>query len=250
MSWTLSDGLLPLWRPVGAPPEAVLAVTTRLGGVSEPPFASLNLGRSTPDAPDAVTENRRRVLRALGLDPERLATAGQVHGTRLVTVEEPGLKRDTDGLVTRTPGLALAVSAADCLPILFAAPSVVAAVHSGWRGTADGMPRAALAAVANAAGVSAGDVLVFIGPGIGPCCYRVGAEVAARFPAAAVRSVNDVPHVDLGLAARLQLEQAGVPADAITDSPACTACHPDWCFSHRRDQGRTGRLWGVAALRS
>ncbi len=239
-----------MWRPDPEPEGAVIAMTTRLGGVSTPPFDRLNLGRSTVDAPDAVTENRRRVLAALGLDPTRLATAGQVHGTRVTAVTQPGLAPETDGLVTREAGLALAVSGADCLPIVFYAPTVVAAAHSGWRGTADGMPRQALEAVTTAAGVAAREVRVYIGPGIGPCCYRVGPEVAARFPAAAVRSVAGAPHLDIALAARLQLEQAGVPAESIVDPPACTSCHPEWCFSHRRDQGRTGRLWGVTALRS
>jgi polyphenol oxidase len=250
MHWTLTNGALPLWRPEPAPAGAVIAVTTRVGGVSSPPFDRLNLGRSTDDAPEAVTENRRRVLAGLALEPERLATAGQVHGTRVARVTEPGLVRETDGLVTTTPGLALAVSGADCLPILLSAPGAVAAAHSGWRGTADGMPAAVLTALQEAAGVPAREVRAYLGTGIGPCCYRVGSDVAQRFAAEAVRDVNGHLHVDLALAARRQLEHAGVPPEAIIDPPACTACKPDWCFSHRRDHGRTGRLWGVAAVRA
>jgi hypothetical protein len=195
-----------------------------------------------------VEENRRRVLDALGLDPARVATAGQVHGTRITRVHAPGLHSGTDGLVTPVPGLVLAVSGADCLPLLFAAPGAVAAAHSGWRGTAEGMPGAALDAVLALASAVPLDVRVFMGPCIGACCYRVGSEVAERFPAAAVHRGGDGPRVDLAAAARLQLEARGVPALAIDDPPACTACHPRWCFSHRRDRGVTGRLWGLIAL--
>jgi copper oxidase (laccase) domain-containing protein len=136
------------------------------------------------------------------------------------------------------------------MPILLAAPGVIAAAHSGWRGTADGMPRASLDAIRRIGSVEARDVRVFMGPCIGPCCYRVGPEVARRFPSDAVRPHDDGPHVDLAAAVRLQLEAAGVRPDAIDDPPACTACHPEWLFSHRRDQGRTGRMWGLITLTS
>src|ERR1043165_6545550 len=188
VSWMLSSGAVPMWRPDPAPHRTIIAATTRLGGRRGPPYDALNLGRSTSDAAHAVTENRLRVLAELGLDPERLATAGQVHGTRVARVTAPGLAHETDALVTTEPGLALAVSGADCLPIMISAPRAVAAAHSGWRGTADGMPSQVLHALLDAAHVAPEDVLVFLGPGIGACCYRVGSEVATRFPAAAVRS--------------------------------------------------------------
>ena len=246
--WTLDlDDAVPAWRWRPAT-QAILAFSTRRGGVSEGPYHSLNLGRSTRDRPAAVAENRRRLLTALGVDPARLANAGQVHGAVVRPARAPGLHPDCDGLVTTTPGLALAVTAADCLPILYHAPGAVAAAHAGWRGTAEGAPERALSAVCTAAGVPPSQVSVHLGPCIRGCCYVVGPEVAARFPAAALRDVDGTRYLDLPTAARMRLVAAGVPASALHDTGACTACEPSLYFSHRRDHGLTGRQWGVIAL--
>ena len=245
--WTLDhDPRLPLWRTVGDLPGARLAFTTRRGGGSAPPYDSLNLGRSTDDDPGAVAGNRARVLAALGLPATALATAGQVHGPRVVEAVAPGHHAECDALVTTRPGLALAVTTADCMSLLYAAPGAVAAAHAGWRGTAAGMPGAALAAVCAAAGCGPGDVSVHIGPCIRGCCYEVGDEVARRFPSSALRPVDGRQRLDLPTVAREALRAAGVPDPAIHDTGACTMCEPAWYFSHRRDAGRTGRLWGVA----
>ncbi len=248
MSWILetSQQVL-LWRPAFTPAGCAVAMTTRRGGVSLAPYDELNLGRSTADAPESVTENRRRVLAALSLDPERLATAGQIHGTHVSEATGAGLHTETDALLTRQSGLAIAVSGADCLPLVLCSGDVVAAAHSGWRGTVDGMPLAVLRATLESSGAPAKDTYAYLGPCIGPCCYVVGEAVAGRFPAAAVvRRASNV-FVDMGRAVRLQLEAAGVPEAHIVDPPACTSCATELCFSHRRDQGLTGRLWGLAA---
>ena len=246
--WKLDDlHSVPHWRPA-VPAGAVLAFSTRRGGVSVPPYDTLNLGRSTPDDTGAVIENRSRLLAALALSPGSLATAGQVHGARVVQVDVPGHQPECDALVSRAPGLALAVTTADCMSLLYSAPGAVSAAHAGWRGTADGMPAAALTAVCACAGCGPEHVQVHIGPCIRGCCYEVGDEVASRFPATALRTGPGRPRLDLPTAARLALEAAGVPSDSIHDTGACTACEPYWYFSHRRDQGRTGRLWGVAAV--
>ena len=246
--WILDAGApLPLWRPDDADSEFVLAFTTRRGGVSATPFESLNLGRSTTDSAEAVLENRRRVLQALSIAPESQVTAGQVHGAAVRRAERPGHVPDCDGLLTTVPGLALAVTTADCMPILYAAPHAVAVAHSGWRGTAARMPLTTLDAVRATAGVEGGQVAVHLGPCIRGCCYEVGPEVARLFPAAAVTSSGDRFRLDLPTAARLQLGEAGV--NRIEDVGACTACEPYWYFSHRRDHGLSGRQWAVAALR-
>jgi len=247
--WTLDrDRPVPAWRLEPAPAGVVLAFSTRRGGVSVGPYRSLNVGRSTRDRPEAIAENRRLLLNLLGLDPHRLATAGQVHGRTVAHVEHPGQHPDCDALVTTTPGIALAVTAADCLPILYAAPGAVAAAHSGWRGAAAGAPEVALAALCAAAGTEPDAVSIHLGPAIRGCCYQVGPDVAARFPAAAIRPAGEGLHLDLPTATRLRLLAAGASAEAIHDTGACTACEPDWYFSHRRDHGLTGRQWGVAAL--
>jgi YfiH family protein len=248
--WTLEERTpVPHWTLREADPGAVLAFSTRRGGISLAPFDSLNLGRSTADDPANVAENRRRFLTQNGLAVDRLATAGQVHGARVVEVLAPGHHAECDALVSTVPGIALAVTTADCMSLLYHAPGGVAAAHSGWRGTADGMPVAALRALCERTGVEPQAVSVHLGPCIRGCCYEVGAEVAARFPAEAIRRTGNGLRLDLPTAARSALLAAGVPADGVHDTGACTACSPQWYFSHRRDEGRTGRLWGVAAVR-
>jgi len=249
--WTLdASAEVPLWRPADRDPEVVLAFSTRRGGVSAAPYDSLNLGRSTGDRAEDVTKNRRRLLHALALDHDRLATAGQMHGVRVVAVEAPGHTPACDALLTRRPGVPLAVSTADCMSLLFHATGTVAAAHAGWRGTADGIPRATLLALCAAAGVAPQRVTVHLGPCIRACCYEVGDDVARRFPAAAVRRAGAAWHLDLPHAARLQLLEAGLPPDSLHDSGACTACDASWYYSHRRDRERTGRHWGIVALRA
>ena len=248
--WTLdADAAPPVWRRLPSPPGAILGFSTRRGGVSDGPYDSLNLGRSTDDRPESVDENRRRLLTRLGLDPVRYANAGQVHGTTVTRVAGPGLHPDCDALVTTIPGLALAVTAADCTPILYVAPGAIAAAHAGWRGTADGIPEATLAALCAAAGASPEAVSIHLGPCIRGCCYEVGPEVASRFPAAALRRAGPALRLDLPTAIRQRLLGAGAAADSIDDTGACTACDPGGYFSHRRDHGITGRQWGVVALR-
>lgn len=228
---------------------AVLAFSTRAGGVSRAPFDTLNLGRSTEDDPEAVMENRRRFLQTLGLDRGRLSTAGQVHGARAVEVTGAGHVEACDALWTRTPGVALAVTAADCMPILYRAPGVVAAAHAGWRGIAGRLPRLTLDAIVTGTGHAPADVVVALGPCIRACCYVVQADVARRFGAKAVQRRDGALHLDLITAVRDQLLDAGIRKEAISDAGVCTACDVERCFSHRRDHGRTGRMWGVVAIR-
>src|SRR5262252_6148695 len=121
--WTLDETTtVPHWRPRRRRPGAVLLFSTRRGGVSRAPYDTLNLGRSTEDHAEAVRENRERLLRLASLEPDRLATAGQVHGARVVEVVAPGHHPECDALVTRVPGVVLAVTTADCMALLYQAP--------------------------------------------------------------------------------------------------------------------------------
>jgi hypothetical protein len=225
-----------------------MAFSTRRGGISQPPYDALNLGRSTRDRPEAVEQNRRRLLSALGLDSTRLATAGQVHGATVTRAREGGLHPACDALVTTAPGLTVAVSAADCLPVLLTGPRAVAAVHAGWRGAAAGAPAAALRALMACSEAAPSQVHAHLGPCIRDCCYRVGIDVARIFPEGAVRRDHDSLYLSLPVAVRQALVDEGVPPDAIEDTGACTSCEPHWYFSHRRDHGETGRQWGLVAL--
>jgi len=235
------------------------AFTTRRGGVSDGPFATLNLGRGAGDDPACVAENRRRALAALGVDLAGHVEATQVHGTAVavVTRADAGTAVEgADGLLTADAAVTLAVHAADCVPILLWDPrrGAVGAVHAGWRGTAAGIGGAAVAAMVRAFGTDPGDLRVALGPAIGPDHYEVGPEVVAAFQArpwarAVVRpGRGDRAFLDLWEANRRELIAAGVPPAQIWVSRRCTACHPAWWFSYRRD-GTTGRQAGLISPR-
>jgi purine-nucleoside/S-methyl-5'-thioadenosine phosphorylase / adenosine deaminase len=238
--------------PADGPVRA--AFSTRAGGVSEGPWAGLNLGSSTGDARPHVRENRARLCAALGLDPDRVTMGHQVHGTRVRATDAPtrpgrftgGLSRwpEGDALVTGSPGLPLLVLGADCLSVLLwrrddDAPRVAAA-HAGWRGLLGGI----LSALAPSVGPPS-RLAAAIGPGIGPCCYPVDAVLRDRFAAAFGDEVVRPPAVDLTAAARTALRRAGVPASAIVAVGGCTACEGARFYSHRRDGAVTGRQAGV-----
>jgi YfiH family protein len=206
-------------------PGGTALFTTRRGGVSEGPYASLNLGSWTDDDSQRVEENRERVREQAGM--ERLAQGRQVHGTR-IAVDAQGIE-EADGQVTTRPGVAAIVLVADCLPVALAGPAGVGVVHAGWRGLAAGVLEAGVEA--------AGAVCAAIGPGIGPCCYEVGDDVRAVFG-------TTEPTLDLKAIARGRLEAAGVRE--IHDCGLCTSCDAERFFSHRRDRGVTGRQAGLA----
>lgn len=234
MEWRERDGVKWLEADLGG---ARAAFSTRLGGVSEPPFDALNLGILTDDEPAAVVENRRRLATALGLDPEQVVFALQVHGTRLIHHPSDEQLPEADGHVVREAGPAPMVLAADCLPIALHGPGGLAMVHAGWRGLAGGIVGAATEAV--------GATSAAIGPGIGPCCYEVGDEVLEAF-ADLGGGIAEGRMLDLPEAARRRLAEAGV--ERIESACLCTSCERDLFFSHRRDHGSTGRQAGIAWL--
>jgi polyphenol oxidase len=206
-------------------PGGTALFTTRRGGVSEGPYASLNLGLWTDDDPTHVRRNRELAQGHTGA--ARLAQGRQVHGTRVV-VDGQGIE-DADGQVTTARGVAATVLVADCLPVALAGADSVGVVHAGWRGLAAGVLEAGVQAT--------GAVAAAIGPGIGPCCYEVGDDVRAAFG-------TQGPTLDLKAVARARLQAAGV--QEIHDCGLCTACDPERFFSHRRDRGVTGRQAGLA----
>lgn len=234
----------------GAPARA--AFSTRAGGVSAAPFRGLNLSADRGDDAAAVRENRRRLCTALGVDPDRVAMARQVHGAgvRVVGGDEhlgrfTGPLRgwpEADALVTREPGRALVVLAADCLPVLVWRRDrpAVAAIHAGWRGLVAGVVEAGVGALGAPDRLGAA-----VGAGIGPCCYPVSAEVRERFAARFGEDVVRGDAVDLVGAAERALVAAGVPAGSVTALGGCTSCDPARFWSHRRDGERAGRHCGV-----
>jgi YfiH family protein len=217
-------------------PGGHAAFSTRIGGVSRAPYESLNLGILTDDDQRLVAENRRRLTSAVGL--ERIVWGRQVHGTDIhVWDGEQSERPDADGHVTTVPGLGLLVIVADCLPIALVAPGRAAMLHCGWRGLADGIVERALQAFDEPPAAA-------IGPGIGQCCYEVGDEVLDAF--ADLDGVAEGRMLDLRAVARRKLDAAGVTR--IEDVDLCTSCRADLFFSHRRDNGVTGRQGGIAWL--
>lgn len=226
--------------------------STRAGGVSEGPFATMNLGRSVDDEPAKVEENHQRFAKSVGYARGRLYEASQVHGAAVLEPaleEEPSAvrSREADALVARARGAAVGVRTADCVPVLLADPrgGAVVAVHAGWRGVVAGVLGEALR-VLNAK--DPGALVAAIGPSIGPCCFEVGDDVAARLAQSAgdgivIRRGMEKPHVDLWRAVERQLRRAGVGAVDLLGE--CTACKPERYFSYRKDGQRSGRMLSV-----
>jgi polyphenol oxidase len=241
------------------------AFSTRGGGVSAFPEASLNLAGFDQDSAENIHENRRRFIDALGGD-WKLAACWQVHGTDVLVVRDPEDPRSEnercDALATNLKGVLLGVKTADCVPVIIGDPQsgACAAVHAGWRGTLDEIVRHALARMREEFGTEPKDVRSALGPAALGCCYEVGAEVIDSFrakftdadslfkPTAAGHAL-----VDLHEANHRQLVEAGVTPERIHALPLCTMCRPDLFFSYRQDRklyGRTGRLLSVIGMRA
>jgi hypothetical protein len=217
--------------------------TTRRGGVSDGPYASLNLGLLTDDDARAVDANRARLAGATGCPRERFLFGRQVHGAvvRRAT-EPPGPQRpvaEEDGQATALTGHPALAFGADCLPVLLASADAVGAVHAGWPGLAKGVIAEGVAALRELG--ASGPIHALVGPGARGCCYEVGEELHVTFARYAARVGER--NLDLAAIARAQLAEAGVAA--IHDSGLCTICTPELFFSHRRDRGVTGRQAGV-----
>ena len=245
------------WEPAGHWRAAALeacgvraAFSSRLGGVSAPPFASLNLGLSVGDDEEHVAVNRRRFAALAGFDPERVAVVRQVHGGAVRRAEAPGEVAVADGLCTDRPGLVLAISAADCAAVYLvdALRGAVGLCHAGWRGSAAGIAGRAVRVMAECFGSRPADLVAAVSPSIGPCCYEVAAPVLEAFagrPGVLRPGRPGHAQLDLWTANRLQLLEAGLGASRIHVAGICTSCQPELLFSHRRDGGRTGRMRAV-----
>ena len=205
-----------------------------MGGVSEGPYESLNLGILTDDEHERVERNRELLAEEAGIDGRSIAMGWQVHGSDVKEWDAlpDGELDKVDGHVTARDDLALLVIVADCLPVALAGGDRVAMVHCGWRGLAGGV-------LANAIALFDVPPAAAVGPGIGPCCYEVGDEVRSQFDERFAKGRM----LDLRAVAEDRLRAAGV--ERIEHVDLCTSCHEDLFFSHRRDSGVTGRQGGL-----
>jgi YfiH family protein len=232
-------------------PGARALFTSRRGGFSDGPFATLNLGRLTADEPEAVSRNRALVQSLAG---GRLAMIRQVHGARVLRLTDPSQAsgpaprwelEEADGQATASGGVAPIVLTADCLPIALAGGAAVAVLHAGWRGLVGGIIGHGVRAVRELGGEGR-QLVAAIGPGAGACCYEVGEEVHEQFRHHDGR-IRAGRNLDLKAIATEQLLAAGVTT--VHDVGLCTICSPpSLFFSHRRDRGVTGRQAGLVWL--
>lgn len=234
-------------------PHLIAAESTRHGGVSLAPFASLNLGLSTDDERENVLENRRRFFGVLGIETSQVASSFQVHGEQILYADSPGHRKGYDALLTDQPGVFVAVSVADCTPILIfdSKHGAVAAVHAGWRGTVAGLVTKTLTAMSVRFGTQGGDCFAHVGTCIDECSFEVGADVADHFTGDFKRFDNATQKffVDLKAANAAQLYTFGIPKRHVEISPFSTVTHNADYFSHRLERGTTGRMMAVIGVK-
>ena len=243
--------------------------STRMGGVSEGCYASMNLSFTKGDDPEKVRENYRRMADMLGMDMERMTLSFQTHTTnvRLVTEEDAGkgiVKErdytDVDGLITNIPGITLVTFYADCVPLYFVDPvhHAIGLSHSGWRGTVHRMGRVTLKAMKEAFGTKPEDVICAIGPSICQSCFEVGGEVIEEFQKEFdlfywkelfYAKENGKYQLDLWKANEIVLLEAGIQKEKLQITDICTRCNPEYLFSHRIMGNERGNLAAFLGIR-
>lgn len=238
---------------LGAFPHLIAVESTRHGGVSAAPYSSLNLGVNTEDNPAHIQQNRERFFAALGIQEAMVATSHQVHSDAVLIAETSGRREGYDAIVTNKKDLFVAVSVADCTPILVydARRQVVAAIHAGWKGTMLQIVRKTLETMQEAFGSQPEDCYAYIGTCIDECSYEVGEEVAQHF-GEAFKSWNAERQkfmLNLKAANKALLLNWGISEARIEVSPYSTVLNNDTYFSHRHEKGTTGRMMALIGMK-
>jgi len=244
---------------LGRIPNLVHFITTRAGGMSLPPYDSLNLGLHTADNSDDVRANRALLAKETGIGKEKFLYASQVHSGDVKIIDSKAIGNGvlssnprTDATITDLPGICLMVMVADCVPVLLYDPvkKVSAVIHAGWRGTVHKITSNTIQSMVGHFGCDPADILAGIGPSIGPCCYEVGEDVT-EFVEQSFGTTQDYlirkkdsskPHFDLWYANQKQLADNGVKPENIETSALCTMCNSETFFSSRASGGITGRF--------
>lgn len=247
------------------------AISTRIGGVSQSPYDSLNLALHVGDDSEKVLANRKKFAQSLGFQLEDIVTPNQVHGDKIFRAEEVHRGRgsqsyadsisETDALITNVKNLPLMLCFADCVPIMFVDVEnfAVGIAHGGWKGTLNKIAAKTFLAMKNNFGTTAEKCLVGIGPSIGACCYEVGANVVEtckkNFPNHDELIINRDGKIflDLWAANKIQLMEVGLPEKNIDVAGECTCCNSNWYFSFRdarkNNFSDTGRIAALIALK-
>lgn len=243
-------------------------VSTRTGGFSDPPFDSLNLGFHVGDDPEHVLKNRKRLAATIGIPLDHATIGRQIHSGNVTIISEEsrgkgcahhnGAINATDAMVTAVPDICVMILVADCVPMLFLDPvrRVIGVAHAGWNGTLQCVAQNTVRVMEKAFGSSPQDIVVGMGPSIGPCCYEVGPEVISRiqstFHTTKEYIVNESKdgkgYFDLWKANLKQLLHAGVEGNNIEMAQRCTCHNPELFFSHRHQKGDTGRFGAGIAI--
>lgn len=244
--------------------HVLVAFTERTGGVSPFPYRSLDLAGHVGDDPTLVNENRSIALRALGLfdHRDRLTMADQVHGENVEVVgpdlagagawaaRGPMPLPATDAMITCLESVPLLMCFADCVPVVLVAPGpCVAVIHAGWRGALASLPGKTALKLAEAARVDSTEIIAYVGPHIGGCCYQVGADLISQFRTAFGKVTRaGSSNLDLGLVVQESLSRTGVRACSVAHTGVCTAHQTERFFSHRAESGRTGRHGALGCI--
>lgn len=239
-------------------PALTHAFLGRTGGASSGHLLSLNMGRREEDTPENLAENKRRVADAFGIDAKKIFTVSQVHSDRIIVIDNPDTKPDqvkaleADAIITNIKGVAIGILTADCVPVMLYdhRNGVIAAVHAGWKGTAQRIVKKTVKAMKERFGSEPKDITAAIGPAIGLCCYKVQDDVVM-----AVGHIDKVTKpcefhwcLDLAKANQIELEEAGVTE--IDSSNICTSCSFELFYSHRKSKGLTGRQLSFILMKS
>ena len=256
------------FRQLSYHPGVIHIVSCRHGGISEEPYDSLNLGFHVGDDPEAVLHNRELLCIMIGANPRWLTTAAQVHGTHIAVIRETDRGRGaldaesrlpgTDAMITNVPSIPLMVLTADCAAIGLYDPKrrAIGVAHAGWRGTAARITERVVRKMKEVFSSDPADILANVGPSIGPCCYEVDQDVIESFHESFAEMGSRFftfregkAYLNLWEANRWQLVEVGVKRANIELAGLCNACHTNMFYSHRAEQGQTGRYGSVVMLR-
>jgi len=246
----------------------VAGFSTRIGGLSSSPYATLNFGYHVGDDPEIVTQNRRRFGELIGIEPEKWIAGEQVHGNEVASVTQADAGKGAldysstlsgiDGLLTDQTNSLLTACFADCTPLFFWSENTpaVGLAHAGWKGTVGEIAAVMTQRFFQDFGISAHDLKAAIGPSIGPCCYEVDDRVANRVKEISGIDDHDVLEMkdnsrymlNLQLLNKLILLKSGILAENIFTTTLCTSCHTELFFSHRKEGGPTGRMMGYIGI--